>query len=303
MSLNAGWACLTVLVLNGINSFSVFGQDTNEVERTRVNALLENSIKVFRFENTLGKYNQINELNAVSAVDAVEQNGIGPKPSRQKSLSIQKWTNDVRDSHSVGLLTLWVDEGRPVAVVGSYIWKERLMHEFDSLARQRFQAFENDKLIWEPSEQQVFQAVSKELKVDSNAIARMRQMKTIASSMSVTMLGWRADNSDRESLRLLPRELYRYQPENDSCIDGALFAFVLGTDPEAILAIEAVERDGQAEWEFAFIRQTSAGLSATQDGVHIWEVEPHPSRNDRTGLGFTITSEKTIEETAQLGPK
>jgi hypothetical protein len=45
----------------------------------------------------------------------------------------------------------------------------------------------------------------------------------------------------RWELRLLPHPLYRYESTDPDVVDGALFAFVTsaGTDPEALLAIEA----------------------------------------------------------------
>ena len=59
------------------------------------------------------------------------------------------------------------------------------------------------------------------------------------------MLGWKADSTDREELRLLPKPLYRYEPKAGPVIDGAVFAFVMGTDPESLLLIEAVKSGGK----------------------------------------------------------
>ena len=48
---------------------------------------------------------------------------------------------------------------------------------------------------------------------------------------------------DRD-LRLLAQPIYRYEKTEGDLIDGGLFAFVLGTDPEAFLMIEARRIDG-----------------------------------------------------------
>jgi hypothetical protein len=53
-----------------------------------------------------------------------------------------------------------------------------------------------------------------------------------------------------------------------------VFAFVQGTDPEAILLLEAVKRDGSPRWQYAFARATSAGLEARLDKQIVWEVDP-----------------------------
>jgi hypothetical protein len=255
---------------------SLQSQEVTAAERTSVNRLLDKSIRSFR---------------------------VVPRESEQrslKSLPVLRWTNDVRESHSVGLLSLWVDRGRPVAVLGTYVWQDRLMHEFDSVSRSTLQVFEDETLVWEPSKQVDFTPEPNKISVERSEAGRMRQMKSIASQMSVTMLGWRQDLSDREQLRLLPRELYRYPVECVDCLDGAIFAYVLGTDPEALLVMEAIERNGQNEWQYAFVRQTSAGLETVRDGVTIWQVPPHPPRNDRNGLGFTFENKTSVS--AEVDP-
>jgi hypothetical protein len=52
-----------------------------------------------------------------------------------------------------------------------------------------------------------------------------------------------------------------------------VFAFVQGTDPEAILMLEAVDPDGPPRWQFAFARATSSGLEARLDKPVVWAVD------------------------------
>jgi hypothetical protein len=56
-------------------------------------------------------------------------------------------------------------------------------------------------------------------------------------------------------------------------IDGGVFGFVQGTDPEAILLLEAVHPDGRPRWQYAFARATSAGLEARLDKPVVWAVD------------------------------
>jgi hypothetical protein len=49
--------------------------------------------------------------------------------------------------------------------------------------------------------------------------------------------------------------------------------FVQGTDPEAILLLDAVRRDGSPHWQYAFARATSAGLEARLDKSVVWTVD------------------------------
>ena len=113
------------------------------------------------------------------------------------------------------------------------------------------------------------------------------------------MLGWRSDNSDRAELRRLPRQLYRYEPENTDLIDGAVFAFVLGNDPEVLLSIEAIKTKEQAEWQYAFIRQTSGALEGRHKNLVVWSVEKDGLRNDPSATGFSIVSRLNLK--AELG--
>ena len=71
-------------------------------------------------------------------------------------------------------------------------------------------------------------------------------------------------------LRLLTKPLYRYEATGD-LIDGALFGFVLATDPEALLMIEAYKTADGAQWRYAFhAPMTVYGLVARLDGTEVW---------------------------------
>jgi hypothetical protein len=103
-------------------------------------------------------------------------------------------------------------------------------------------------------------------------------MKALADRFAVTMTGWKADKSDREELRLLPKLLYRYEPSGAAgpdagWIDGGVFAFVQGTDPEAVLMLEASRAKRPFYWQYAFARATSGGLEARLDKTVVWEVD------------------------------
>jgi hypothetical protein len=58
------------------------------------------------------------------------------------------------------------------------------------------------------------------------------------------------DGVDQE-LRLLSQPLYRYESTLPEVVDGALFTFVTGTDPELMLVIEARRAFPGGAWERA----------------------------------------------------
>ncbi|MEX2027318.1 MAG: hypothetical protein WEH44_08450, partial [Pirellulaceae bacterium] len=126
--------------------------------------------------------------------------------------------------------------------------------------------------------------------VEETRPQRLRQMKALAERFRGTLLGWKRLTIDREELRLLTRPLYRYDPKEGSVIDGAVFAFAMGTDPEILLLIEAVQDPGAdaARWQYAFVRRTSGELEARIGDQVVWQADRFPAQNDSRRSYYTI---------------
>ena len=69
-----------------------------------------------------------------------------------------------------------------------------------------------------------------------SAAARLRQMRALAQEFTGRQTN--REGVDRD-MRLLAQPIYRYENTKGDLIDGGLFVFVLGTDPEVFLLIEA----------------------------------------------------------------
>jgi hypothetical protein len=54
----------------------------------------------------------------------------------------------------------------------------------------------------------------------------------------------------------LSTPLYRYEKPPGDVLEGAVFAFVLGTDPELLLVLEARRDEGATVWQYALARMT-----------------------------------------------
>lgn len=240
------------------------------------------------------------ELAKLRAVLDRSQEGFQLSPTRDPAVKmtskpVLRWTNNERDSQSLGVVVLWLDRGQPAAVMATYSWMGNLYHEFDLLSRSSVIATRDSDVVWRPKSSLKFQPIPGAPEVESSAPARLRQMKELAEQFGATMLGWRADNSDRAELRRLPRELYRYQTESSEVIDGAVFAFVLGTDPEVLLLIEAVKQNERMEWQYAFVRQTSGGLEGRHRNQVVWSVEKHAARSDPSATGLSLPSRVNLK--------
>jgi hypothetical protein len=62
-------------------------------------------------------------------------------------------------------------------------------------------------------------------------------------------------------------------------VDGGLFAFTKGTDPDAFLMIETRGKKDDAEWQFAFARfNGNCALRAVLKGNEVWQVDRLPGK-------------------------
>lgn len=215
--------------------------------------------------------------------------------------AVLRWRNVARGQDGEAMMAVWAHNGRPVAMASIYPWEGYLCHEFGSLSREnRLIARDKGTVVWSPNTAGVeFKEVPGAPAPAETPAARLRQMKAIAERFKGTMTGWKGDNSDREELRLLPRPLYRYELKEAkepiaSLKDGALFGFVMGTDPEIVLVLEAVGPADHAIWQYAFARATSGGLEAKLDGAVVWTAEKFPP--NRVPTNPQVTLRRLIDE-------
>jgi hypothetical protein len=72
-------------------------------------------------------------------------------------------------------------------------------------------------------------------------------------------------------LRLLPRPLFQYEAIEAGVHEGALFAFVMGTDPELFLLLETRRTEAGPVWQYAVARFTTVSLQLSHDGREVWQ--------------------------------
>jgi hypothetical protein len=58
-----------------------------------------------------------------------------------------------------------------------------------------------------------------------------------------------------------------------------MFAFVMGTDPEVILLLEAVEDKDKVVWQYAFARATGWAAEARLGDEVVWSVRSDTGRD------------------------
>src|SRR5262245_45489972 len=206
-----------------------------------------------------------------------------------------RWINASRGREAQDFLLLWVHDGRPVAAASVFPFGRDLCHELCSLSRKaELVARDRSGTVWAPESAGVrFQDVPDGPAPAATAELRLAQMKSLGVRFTATLTGWKDDESDREVLRLLPRPLYRYDIKaatetHPNLRDGALFAFVQGTDPEVLMLVEAVVPEARPRWQYAFARATSGALEARLGEQLVWKVARAPDKPSRTDPQITI---------------
>jgi hypothetical protein len=230
--------------------------------------------------------------------ESVEWYQVLPKANARKSMSPQtvlRWINASRGRDGEDILVLWIQDGRPEVAATIFPQKGYLHHELVSLSRgSQLVVKDGDAVAWSPSVAGVeFRDVPEAPAPAETPAARLRQMKSMAERFKATLTGLHADNSDREELRRLPREVYRYalkhaKRPDPALQDGAVFAYVQGTDPEVLLLLEAVRKDERWRWQYGFARATGGGLEGRLDGKLVWTAERFPDNRLRTTPQITL---------------
>ena len=182
------------------------------------------------------------------------------------------WSNPVVGS-IYGDVFVWTSKGRPEVIGSFYKWYSPFTHrtnEFVSLATGPVVAARDGDRVWTPSRAGVELKPIPEAPTPADSPPqRLRQMRALAADFS-------ARETDRQGvdrdLRLLSQPIYRYEKTEGDLVDGALFAFALGTDPEALLVLEDRVVDGVPRWHYALARMNSIAMRATFKGREVWNL-------------------------------
>jgi hypothetical protein len=100
-------------------------------------------------------------------------------------------------------------------------------------------------------------------------VERLRQMKDLTKRVSACE--FYGTDHERFELRLLPRPVHRYAEPASGLLDGAIFLFAYGTNPEIMLVIEGHQRGSSPpRWEYGTGQLTSAEPAVSIDRREVW---------------------------------
>jgi|SRR5579872_3331937 len=179
--------------------------------------------------------------------------------------------NNVAGVEKDATLWAWGKPGRPVAVASlaqhtATIWNSEMV----SLSDDRVSIAGGSRWEWSPPKSGIeWKSVPKAPAVGKTAVARAGQMKDIAGMFTAT--GYYRNGNIIE-LRLMGRPLLRYSDPEQGLIDGSMFNFADGTNPEVFLLVECRKiGDAQPAWHFGFARMSGGHVVARLGDMIVWD--------------------------------
>ncbi|MCC9599555.1 hypothetical protein LOC67_03205 [Stieleria sp. JC731] len=196
----------------------------------------------------------------------------GPPAERIEKIDqpVLSWSNPERNT-TAGALHLWTREGRPQAAMCLYPSLEIVHLEFQSLSDHPLLAQDGYKLIWQPNEAGItWKDLPNAEPPMKTPFQRLRQMRSLVRRFEAKLVPPR---KTAVPLRMLERPIYRYPKSSSELIDGAVFSFVQGTDPEVLLLLEAYQSEDGEKYRYALARMSIVPTQVTFDETRIWETD------------------------------
>ncbi len=142
-----------------------------------------------------------------------------------------------------------------------------------------------DRILWRPTKPGVtFREFPDAPTPAVSSTGRLAQMKELLKRFTCT-----AHPGETIVLRLMPHPVVRYADTEAGLIDGALFAFASGTNPEVLILLEAQGPSSkEATWHYAVAPITVAPFEVKIDRREVWSKPYHSTaRNSPSGPYFT----------------
>jgi hypothetical protein len=202
----------------------------------------------------------------------------GPKRTRVdfRSEPVLRWSNP-EVGRVYGSVFLWTAEGRPVAAGTVYRWFAPLTDrtgELVTLTPRAITAEKNGRTLWSPKAGLVeFKPIPGAPLPEAGTKSRLPQIRNLAREFAPELADTRvtAEGTPKQ-LRLLDQPIFKYGPAAGGLLEGAVFAFAIGTDPEALLVIEARQTDAGRRWYYALARMNRDGMRVRHKDQEIWSV-------------------------------
>ena len=221
-----------------------------------------------------------------------------PRLFELRKSPILRWSQPVRGGDD-GATFVWLDRGCPVAIAAIFAYPNEdktrtVVHEMHSIAPSAMNATYRDRVRWQPNTSGiVMKDFPDATSPAEKASARLAQMRSMLRQFSARSI----DKSDKPwELRLMSQPLVRYEPvDRTDLIDGAVFAFAQGTDPEILVVFEAQrnsdkQNNEKTVWKYGCGRFSDYRLEMKHKEQLVWNV-PANDFSNQNGVYFATSVE------------
>ncbi len=183
-----------------------------------------------------------------------------------------RWQNPVSGAN--GAVFVWSWQDRPVVLAKTHLndLKQHYVESMSAATSRPFEVRRDGALYWSPDDREISPQAVTNVEIPAEiASIRLTQMRAIARRYRLTSF-WGEENRSEWELRLLSTPLLRYASPEAGVIDGALFGFAQGTNPEAVLVVEATESATGKNWVAYPVRLSGYAIKAWRDEQLILDV-------------------------------
>jgi hypothetical protein len=209
-------------------------------------------------------------LQAVAESLAIEPEASGQQRPMLRKTPVFKYSDPTRGYLAAGVWRLG-DTGRPAALLTlqhstqADTGQPRLDFELLSLGEARFRVSSGQVSLGAEGSPPAFARFAGAPKPASSESQRLLQLRSLARRFKVS----EKYVEDTAALRLLPQPIDRYRDPARGIVDGGLFVFAYGANPEALLILECDDEG----WRYALARLAWAELVIELDGAEVARFE------------------------------
>jgi hypothetical protein len=191
-----------------------------------------------------------------------------------------RWTNPIGTAPD-GVVAVYAHNGGRPAALGQFFLngRKKWVNEFTIIPESDVTILRSGRRFWKPSEYVCkFTDLPRAPLPAAKPILRLAQMRALAADFSV--IDYFGSNEVKQDLRLLRQPVSRYAEEG-KILDGAVFIFVLGTDPECCLLLEAYRDDKGSRYRYAVAPMSIFQLEVRYKDAPVWSIERRSAAGDR----------------------
>jgi hypothetical protein len=186
-----------------------------------------------------------------------------------------RWTDPVSNSAD-GVVAVYAHQGsRPDAIAQFFFnSRKKWVAEFTIIPDGEVTILRSGREHWKPSEYVCkFTDLPGSPVPAAKPALRLPQMRAIAADFAV--IDYFGDQEVQQNLRLLPQPVYRYA-EDGKIVDGAVFIFAHGTNPECCVLLEAYQDGKGSRYRYAVAPMSIYQLETRYKDAPVWSVEKRP---------------------------